>query len=193
PDLRMRSSLLGMDELVDAAAGQQEPGGPGSDAAAAALVSKLLDEERRLFYVAVTRARQTLVVTAVGGAESDERPSRFLAELAGDQIDIEHVAATGRQWLSLPVLTASLRRAAADATLPEEVRRAAAAHLARLAAVSVPGAAPRQWYAMTELSSAGQAIAGEVRLSPSRVETFTKCGLRWLLEAAVGVGSPAVA
>lgn len=36
-------------------------------------------------------------------------------------------------------------------------------------------------------------IPGEVRLSPSRVETFTKCGLRWLLEAAVGVGSPAVA
>ncbi len=46
---------------------------------------------------------------------------------------------------------------------------------------------------MTELTSAGRPIAGEVRLSPSRVETFTKCGLRWLLEAAVGVGSPAVA
>ena len=103
------------------------------------------------------------------------------------------MAATGRQWLSLPVLTASLRRAAADGALPGPVRRAAAAQLARLAAAGVPGAAPRHWYAMTELSSAGQAIAGEVRLSPSRVETFTKCGLRWLLEAAVGVGSPAVA
>ena len=193
PDLRQRGSLLGMDELVEIAAGRLDDGPAAAEAAAAALVSKLLDEERRLFYVAVTRARQSLVVTAVGGDEAEERPSRFLAELAGDQIDIEHVAATGRQWLSLPVLTASLRRAAADATLPEEVRRAAAAHLARLAAVSVPGAAPRQWYAMTELSSAGQAIAGEVRLSPSRVETFTKCGLRWLLEAAVGVGSPAVA
>ena len=27
-----------------------------------------------------------------------------------------------------------------------------------------------------------------VRLSPSQVESFTRCGLRWLLEAAVGAG-----
>jgi superfamily I DNA/RNA helicase/RecB family exonuclease len=203
PDVRQRGSLLGMDELVDAAAGRlaDPPAGgrPGpalearADAAAAALVSKLLDEERRLFYVAVTRARRILVVTAVGAADSEERPSRFLAELAGGAGAIEHVAATGRQWLSLPVLTASLRRSVADAALPPEVRRAAAAQLARLAAAGVQGADPRQWYAMTELTSAGTPIAGEVRLSPSRVETFTKCGLRWLLEAAVGVGSPAVA
>jgi superfamily I DNA/RNA helicase/RecB family exonuclease len=193
PDLRQRGSLLGMDELVEITAGRLDAGGAAADAAAAALTAKLLDEERRLFYVAATRARKTLVVTAVGGAETEERPSRFLAELAGDDIEIEHVAATGRQWLSLPVLTASLRRAAADTELPGHVRRAAAAQLARLAAAGVPGAAPRQWYALTELTSAGQPIAGEVRLSPSRVETFTKCGLRWLLEAAVGVGSPAVA
>jgi superfamily I DNA/RNA helicase/RecB family exonuclease len=193
PDIRQRGSLLGMDELVEMAAGRLDDGAAAADAAAAALSSKLLDEERRLFYVAATRARRVLVVTAVGGAESEERPSRFLAELAGDEIEIEHVAATGRQWLSLPVLTASLRRAAADGELPDRVRRAAAAQLARLAAAGVPGAAPRQWYAMTELSSTGLAVSGEIRLSPSRVETFTKCGLRWLLEAAVGVGSPAVA
>src|SRR5450755_2011068 len=192
PDLRQRGSLLGMDELVEMAAGRLDERAAAADAAAAALVSKLLDEGRRLFYVAVTRARQRLVVTAVGGAESEERPSRFLAELAGDQIGIEQTAA-GRQWLSLPVLTASLRRAAADSGLPGHVRRAAAAQLARLATAGVPGAAPRHWYALTELSNVGLPIPGEVRLSPSRVETFTKCGLRWLLEAAVGVGSPAVA
>ena len=33
------------------------------------------------------------------------------------------------------------------------------------------------------------ATAGEqVRLSPSQVESFTRCGLRWLLEAAAGAG-----
>jgi superfamily I DNA/RNA helicase/RecB family exonuclease len=189
PDLRMRSSLLGMDELVDAAAGQPEPGGPGSDAAAAALVSKLLDEERRLFYVAVTRARHSLVVTALGGADSDERPSRFLAELAGDDLEIEKVTEVGRHWLSLPALTAELRRAAADPGRSAAVRRAAAAQLARLAASGVRGAHPRQWYALTSLSDPGPVTDGVIRLSPSQVESFTKCGLRWLLEAAGAGGT----
>ena len=67
----------------------------------------------------MTRARRTLVVTAVGGAESEERPSRFLAELAGGRRSRSSSwRRTGRQWLSLPVLTASLRRAVADAALP---------------------------------------------------------------------------
>ena len=192
PDLRMRSTLLGMDELVEAAGG---PGGPaGADASAAALASKLLGEERRLFYVAVTRARRTLVVTAAGGEESEDRPSRFLAELAGDDIEIEHVSGPGMSWLSLPALTADLRRAAADRTRPPAVRQAAAAQLARLAAAGVRGAHPRHWYQLTTVSDPGPLIADEaggtlVRLSPSHVETFSKCGLRWLLEVSVGAGS----
>jgi RecB family exonuclease len=77
--------------------------------------------------------------------------------------------------------------------LPDRVRSAAAAQLARLAAAGVRGASPRQWYALAELTAAGERIPGSVQISPSRVETFTRCGLRWLLEAAVGVRSPGVA
>src|ERR1035437_9369351 len=101
--------------------------GQGAGAAAAALASKLLDEERRLFYVAVTRARRVLVVTAAGGEDSEERPSSFLTELAGEDIEIEQVAGSEPRWLSLPALTAELRRAAADAGRPMVVREAAAA------------------------------------------------------------------
>jgi len=189
PDLRLRGSLLGTGELADAAS--DGPAGPeAADAAAAALASKLLAEERRLFYVAATRARRTLVVTAVGGDGADTRPSRFLAELAGDDIEVERACQPGHRWLSLAALTADLRRAAADRTRPPAVRRAAAAELARLAGAGARGAHPAHWYALMPLSDDGPiAAAGEqVRLSPSQVEAFTRCGLRWLLESAAGAG-----
>jgi superfamily I DNA/RNA helicase/RecB family exonuclease len=201
PDLRLRGSLLGAGELAEAVhiglsevgRPDQWPGSsPGADVDAAMLAAKLLAEERRLFYVAVTRARRLLVVTAAGGEDTDQRPSRFLTELAGDDIPIERVADAhgGHRWLSMPALVADLRRAAADAGAESAVRQAAAAQLARLAAAGVRAAHPREWYALTELSDAGPIVAGgeTVRLSPSQVESFTKCGLRWLLEAAVGAG-----
>ncbi len=193
PDIRQRGSLLGMEELMDVAAGL-EPGAvlPSPEIAAMQASARQLAEERRLFYVAVTRARRQLVVTAVGAADTEDRPSRFLAELAGDEIEIEQVAGAGRRWLSLPALTADLRRAAADTGLPMTVRAAAAGQLARLAEAGVRGASPRQWYALTELTAAGQPLTA-ARISPSQVEKFTKCGLRWLLESAVGAQSPGAA
>jgi superfamily I DNA/RNA helicase/RecB family exonuclease len=193
PDLRLRGSLLGVDELAETARPDTRPDqGQGADVDAAMLAAKLLAEERRLFYVAVTRARKRLVVTAVGGEDTDTRPSRFLTELAGDDISVVRVAQTqGHRWLSMPALVADLRRAAADTARPLPVRQAAAAQLARLAAAGVRAAHPRDWYALTEISDDGPIVAGGevVRLSPSQVESFTRCGLRWLLEAAVGAGS----
>ncbi len=191
PDLRLRGSVLGAGELAEAVyLGHSEAGHQGVDAAI--LAAKLLAEERRLFYVAVTRARRLLVVTAAGGEDSDLRPSRFLTELAGDDVPIERIGGGhgAHRWLSMPALVADLRRAAAETGRPLAVRQAAAAQLARLAAAGVRAAHPRDWYALTELSDASAIVAGgeTVRLSPSQVESFTRCGLRWLLEAAVGAG-----
>ncbi|MFC7388081.1 ATP-dependent helicase [Sphaerisporangium rhizosphaerae] len=184
PDLRLRGSLLGVQEMVERAGGSALD---GADAAGAALASKLLAEERRLFYVAATRARRRLVVTAVGGEDTDERPSRFLTELLPGAVEEAAVDDRAR-WLSMSALVADLRAAVCDPGRPEPMRRAAAAHLARLARAGVPGAHPDEWYALTPLSDDRPLSWPEnvVRVSPSAVENFTKCGLRWLLETAVG-------
>lgn len=181
PDLRLRGSLLGSEELIEAAAGDEK------EVEAASLAAKLLEEERRLFYVAATRARRRLVVTAVGGEDAEERPSRFLRELLPDAA--EHAQLDERtRWLSLRALVADLRSAVTDPGTSPQLRRSAAGHLARLARSGVQGADPGGWYALTGLSGDGPAFAEDepIVLSPSQVETFEKCGLRWLLAACVG-------
>ncbi|MFC6878467.1 MULTISPECIES: ATP-dependent helicase [Actinomadura] len=193
PDVRLRGSLLGVEELVEHAAGNEVEamagagGGMSEAAAGASMAAKMLDEERRLFYVAATRARKRLVVTAVGGDDTEERPSRFLNELVPGALEESQLDEKTR-WLSLPALVADLRSAAGDPSRPEPLRRAAAGHLARLARAGVRGARPENWYAITALSDPGPAFSEDepITISPSQVEAFTTCGLRWLLASAVG-------
>ncbi|TDD65298.1 ATP-dependent helicase [Actinomadura darangshiensis] len=184
PDVRLRGSLLGVEELIEHAAGSEPE---GNAAAGASMAAKMMDEERRLFYVAVTRARKRLVVTAVGGDDTEERPSRFLNELLPGAIEQSQLDEKTR-WLSLSALVADLRSVVGDPSRPEPLRRAAAGHLARLARAGVRGARPENWYAITALSDPGPAFAEDeaITISPSQVEAFTTCGLRWLLASAVG-------
>lgn len=183
PDLRLRGSMLGVEDMV-----QVSEGAPlEKDVAAASLSSKLLAEERRLFYVAATRAKKRLVVTAVGGEDTDERPSRFLSELLPGAVEEAGVDDRAR-WLNMSALVADLRSAVTDPTKSGKIRQEAAKHLARLAAAGVQGAHPNDWYALTPISDDRPLGWPDdiVRISPSAVENFTKCGLRWLLETAVG-------
>ena len=193
PDLRPRGGLLGVDVLLD----RLGPGGPagvggpsGTDASTAPVAGgrshrhrDLLLDERRLFYVACTRARRRLVVTAVQG--QDEVPSRFLGELAGGDDEIQGWPREGtrdRRALHLADLVAELRRAATGA----DGRRAqaAAAQLARLAAAGVAGAHPDQWYGLADVSTSAAAVppGAEVAVSPSAVDAVATCALRAVLE-----------
>jgi RecB family exonuclease len=65
---------------------------------------------------------------------------------------------------------------------------AAATALGRLAAAGVEGADPRQWWVQRTLTD-GRPLrlpAQQVRLSPSKVESFGDCRLRWALTTAGG-------
>ncbi|HZS21549.1 MAG TPA: ATP-dependent DNA helicase, partial [Pseudonocardiaceae bacterium] len=173
PDLRLRGSLLGVEQLVDAVA--------GIDASTVSRTAPLLAEERRLLLVAASRARRWLLVSAVQG--EDEQPSRFLAELEGPGVSVIEPAAVRNRGLSLPELVAELRRVCCNPDETHQRRRDAAAGLAQLARAGVPGAHPDSWYGLVPLSSdTPLRMLGEpARVSPSLVELVSNCPLRWLL------------
>jgi superfamily I DNA/RNA helicase/RecB family exonuclease len=180
PDLRLRGSLLGVEHLVDIAA--------GIEPTTVSRTAPLLAEERRLLLLAVSRARHRLLVSAVRG--EDEQPSRFLDELEGtEELPDAQAAMHGRpvasrhRGLNLTELVAELRRVCCDPTEGGVRRRSAAAGLAQLVQAGVPGAHPDSWYGLALPSSDSPLrMQGEpARVSPSLVELVSSCPLRWLL------------
>ncbi|SDK91978.1 UvrD-like helicase C-terminal domain-containing protein [Streptomyces indicus] len=190
PDLRRRGSLLEADRI--GRDGLADPLTPGA----------LLAEERRLFYVATTRARERLVVTAVKApAEDGDQPSRFLTELGVEPKDI---TSRPRRPLSVASLVAELRATTVDPRASEELREAAAVRLARLAALSdedgrplVPSAHPYRWWGMYEPTHSKVPLRDRdrpVALSGSALDQLANtCSLQWFLGREVKADTPATA
>jgi superfamily I DNA/RNA helicase/RecB family exonuclease len=183
PDLRLRGSLLGSERLVDVVTGR----GQSLRAAQAAVRY----DETRLFLVAVSRATERLLVTAV--RNEDEQPSVYLDIVdppeEDDASDELRPFTEVDRAMTLSALVAELRREVVNAATASE-REAAARDLARLAAERVPGADPASWWALTPLSD-DRPLRPEgsmVSVSPSRIDGFGDCNLRWLLSACGGEG-----
>jgi superfamily I DNA/RNA helicase/RecB family exonuclease len=190
PDLRRRSTMLQADRI-----GRGELVPPPTP-------RELLQEERRLFYVACTRARSRLVVTAVASAEDDgEQPSRFLAELG---VTVEHIDGRPPRPLSLAGLVSELRRTVADPATGEALRSAAARRLARLATETVgrgpgeralvPQADPASWWGTRAASRSVEPVRDPDRpvpVSASMLEHVLACPTQWFLMTEAGGSGPA--
>ncbi|MEV4440124.1 ATP-dependent DNA helicase [Streptomyces sp. NPDC049577] len=189
PDLRRRGSLLEADRI--GRDGLAEPLAPGA----------LLAEERRLFYVAATRAKDRLVVTAVkAAAEDGDQPSRFLPELGTEPVDI---AQRPRRPLAVSALVAELRATTVDPDASDALRAAAAERLARLAALTddegqplVPSAHPYRWWGLNEPTHNEVPLrdpARPVALSGSALGLLEDCSLQWFLGREVKADAPPTA
>ncbi|MEU6643650.1 ATP-dependent DNA helicase [Saccharomonospora sp. NPDC046836] len=177
PDLRLRGTLLGVERLVDLLS--------GVDDETVSATAPLLAEERRLFYVAASRARRLLLISAVQG--EDEQPSRFVDELidtGGDEPGPDVRRYTRERSLVLSELVGELRSVVCDPDAEPQRRQLAVRQLTRLARAGVPGAHPDQWYGLRGPSTDAplRSTADPIRVSPSTVDILAKCPLRWLLE-----------
>ncbi|MBV7294842.1 ATP-dependent helicase [Corynebacterium sp. TAE3-ERU12] len=195
PTTSRTGSIVRQQELIDLVDKGIVPG---------TLVSQIADrvaEERRLFYLAITRASQRVLVTAVNSPDEEGEPSRFITELAAaidtdtsstgsepapldsdDEIVLPEPPPAQRmpRLLSETALTAELRAALVGST--PALRRRAATQLARLAADGVPGARPEQWWGMAPVSTDEPVHTGPVRLGPSRFGDILDCPLKALLQ-----------
>lgn len=185
PDLRRRDSLLGADRI-------------GAEGLLPPLSrSAVLAEERRLFYVACTRARERLVVTAVASPDDDgDQPSRFIRDVlvAGDDA-MEHRVGRPVRPLSMPGLVAELRRTVADPAQPEPLRAAAARRLAVLSRSQVhsravaPSADPATWWGLRSPSRSSTPVRdaeSPLIVSASTLDGLTTCPAQWFLTREAG-------
>lgn len=194
PNTTVRGQLFDTDTLTDAVEFGVDV---AQQISAHQKIQGVIHDELRSFSTAVSRASHALVVTAV--SDQDSEPSEFLGLVDPWEYPLHPEAAhsprpvlTAPRPLTLRELTAQLRAAAQsiDSTAPtHHVRAEAAARLLHQFAQtnpSVPGAAPGQWWGLTDLSTQDAVVDPEqpVPISPSRVEMIHRNPLDWWVSVA---------
>lgn len=171
--------------------------GSGGDTPSAlrAASAERMAQERRLFALAVSRARDSLVVATV---DSDaEHPSRFVDDLG---VEVRHRPGRPPRPLTIDGVVARLRDAAQAPGLSPGLRRAAVQRLALLAdAVDdagvplAPRADPATWWGVVEPTPGIEPVRPAnrpVALSGSGLADLRGCPLRWFLSRVVRAEGP---
>lgn len=158
------------------------------------LTRDLVATERRLFLLAISRASERLLVTAVSGTEGEaDQPSRFVAELG---VPVRHEKLPPDRLLTLRALIASLRATSVDPAASPELRTAAAVRLARLASEAeqgrplAPDADPDRWWGVKEQTSRVAPADGQRLITPSRLSSLLTCPLQYFLSREARADPP---
>lgn len=186
PNIRPRGSLLGVQELSELIDRRES----------ADHVAELIREERNLLYVACTRARDSLTLTAIEALdEGDERPSRFLEDLARAGFAPQLLTSQPHVIARWTDLVADLRVALMDVGTPETARDQAARMLAAMAelrapdgSLAVPAADPARWWGVLPLSVGPvpiRAVGTPIELSGSSLDAIRQCSMKWFLDHEV--------
>ena len=177
PNLKQRGSLLGSERLVEIF--RHGISNPAQLEAISA--SGLAEDERRLLNVALSRASEKIFITAV--LQEDNQPSSYFDKFAGEQTQITQT----QRGITQPALVAALRSIANKSSNKEELDFAIKA-LKTLEVNGVSAANPKNWVGAINLSTQLPVVTNEevLRISPSSLESFTECSLKWLLEQSGG-------
>ncbi len=176
PNLKQRGSLLGSERLVEIF----RHGISNIEQLDAISAAGLMQDEKRLLNVALTRASKQLFVTAITG--EDTQPSSYFEKLAPHEIQLHQ----SQRLITQPALVAALRRIATVSD--KEDSQFAARALKTLASNGVKAADPKHWVGVKPVSTDLPVISPQeqLRISPSSLESFTECGLKWMLEQSGG-------
>lgn len=176
PNLKQRGTLLGSERLVEIF----RHGISNIEQLDAFSAAGLMQDEKRLLNVALTRASKQLFVTAI--TQEDTQPSSYFEKLAPQEIKLYQ----SQRSITQSALVAALRRIAIVSD--KEDSQFAARALKTLASNGIKVADPKRWVGVKPLSTDLPVISPkeQLRISPSSLESFTECGLKWMLEQSGG-------
>ena len=184
PNLKQRGSLLGSERLVEIF----RHGISNPQELEAISASGLLEDEARLLNVATTRATHQLLITAV--QQEDNEPSRYFIKFAGEDIAFTEP----QRAITQTALVAELRRIISSSDDLAQ-REFAARALKTLAESGARNADPRNWLGALAISDESPVVQDneQLRISPSYLESFDQCGVKWMLERSGGRDSDSTA